>query len=224
MIFPGLKRIIGEQPKAHLLDLACGQGEFSKEISSSVSNVVGVDISSELIDIASKNNKASNIHYIVSPSDSLGNIRGQSMDIVVCILAMQNISDMNATTKEVGRVLKKGGIFIIVLNHPMFRIPKATKWDIDYKALTWWRSVNSYMTEHKIPIDMTPGKVTKKHTLSFHRPLQNYVKVMTKHGLYLSRLEEWISHKQAQKGPHFDLSEAMRKEIPLFMCIEFKKI
>ncbi len=144
--------------------------------------------------------------------------------MAVCILAMQNISDMNATVKEVSRTLKKGGSFIIVLNHPMFRIPKASKWDIDYKSLTWWRSVNSYMTEHKIPIDMTPGKVTKKHTLSFHRPLQNYVKVMTKYGLYLSHLEEWISHKLAQKGPHFNLSEEMRKEIPLFMCIEFKKI
>lgn len=206
-----------------MLDLACGQGEFSKEISSSVAEVVGVDISEELIEIAKKNNKGSNIKYFVGPSDSLEGVHTESIDIAVCVLAMQNISDMNNTVKEVSRVLKKEGVFIIVLNHPAFRIPKASKWDIDYKSLLWWRGVNSYMTEHKIPIDMNPGKAAKQHTLSFHRPLQNYIKVMAKYGLYTTRLEEWISHKLAQQGPHFNLSEEMRKEIPLFMCIEFKK-
>ena len=74
---------------------------------------------------------------------------------------------------------------------------------------------------------MTPGeKLQKKKikTVSFHRPLQYYIKLLSKNGFALTRLEEWISHKKSQKGPKQSIEDTARKEIPLFMALEIKSI
>ena len=73
---------------------------------------------------------------------------------------------------------------------------------------------------------MTPGEKVasrKKFTVSFHRPLQSYVKVLAKYGFGVVRLEEWISHKKSQKGPRAEEEDRSRKEIPMFACIEARK-
>jgi len=64
----------------------------------------------------------------------------------------------------------------------------------------------------------------KRYTMSFHRPLQVYFKAFAKAGLCVTRLEEWASHKTSDSGPRKAAEDLARKEIPLFMCLELKKI
>ena len=72
---------------------------------------------------------------------------------------------------------------------------------------------------------MTPGsKTDKKFTVTFHRPLQVFVKALSKSGFALTRLEEWISHKESEKGPRQKAENKSRKEIPLFMCLEAQRV
>jgi hypothetical protein len=90
-----------------------------------------------------------------------------------------------------------------------------------------YRRIDSYMSEKTLEIDMTPGKRNvgnKKYTVSFHRPLQTYFKILSKSGFVVARLEEWISHKKSQMGPHAPEEDRMRKEIPMFMCLEARKM
>jgi hypothetical protein len=68
-----------------------------------------------------------------------------------------------------------------------------------------------------------PGE-SKLTTISFHRPLQAYVKALHAAGFAISRLEEWTSHKKSEKGPRQDSENKSRKEIPLFMCLECVKL
>ncbi len=68
---------------------------------------------------------------------------------------------------------------------------------------------------------MNPGeRFDKKFTVTFHRPLQTYIKAFNKSGLVIARLEEWTSHKESEKGPRQEAENKSRKEIPLFMAIE----
>ena len=60
-------------------------------------------------------------------------------------------------------------------------------------------------------------------TKSFHRSLQDYTKAFAKAGLCISKIEEWISHKQSQSGPRQKAEDVARKEIPIFMCLELCK-
>lgn len=237
VVHPNLLRMLGEVKGKHVLDLACGQGIFSRLLADKGANVIGVDLGKELIELAEKKNLAAprsrqagkdykfKVHYFHSASNDLYMVKDGTKDIVVCVLALQNIEKLQETFSEVSRVLKKGGKFVAVLNHPAFRNPTHTHWGYDEKENKQYRRVEQYLSESKIKIDMTPGsRADKKFTVSFHRPLQVYVKACAKYHLAITRLEEWVSHKESGTGPRKEAEDKARKEIPLFMAIELTKV
>jgi ubiquinone/menaquinone biosynthesis C-methylase UbiE len=231
VVQPNLLRLLGDVSGKKILDLACGQGQFSRMLRESKAFVTGVDLGKELIAIAETHNesiKKTGLHkivYHISSADDLYMLKDKSFDAVVCVLALQNIEKLQKTVEEVSRVLVSGGTFTFVLNHPAFRNPRKTRWGYDEDEKVQYRRVDEYMSESSLKIDMTPGSFkNKKFTVSFHRPLQVYVKALSKHGLLISRLEEWVSHRESEKGPRQEAENVSRKEIPLFMCISATKI
>lgn len=227
VIFPNVIRLIGDAHGKKILDLACGQGIFAQQLRDNGALVTGVDLGKELIAIAEKHNetiKEKGTHkvvYHIGSAEDLYMIKDKSIDIAVCILALQNIENLQKTIEEVSRVLVAGGRFIFVLNHPSFRNTKKTYWAYNEKDEVQYRRVDEYMSESHVRIDMTPGSPKdKKFTVSFHRPLQVYVKALSKAGFAVTRLEEWVSHRESERGPKKKMEDKARKEIPLFMCIE----
>lgn len=244
VILPNLIRILGLKGGEKIADVACGQGFFARAITTATpdAQVIASDISPELIkkakaaqgEISSKQK----ITYHVAPSHELGFIKDGSVDKVIIVLALQNIEKYVETVAECARILSPVGSLVVVLNHPAFRIPKRSSWGTDASAHTagasagaigsQYRRIDAYMSESREMIDMAPGKnagkgdSSGKITYSFHRPLQSYFKAFAKSGLSVVRLEEWISHKTSQPGPKSRATEEnrIRKEIPLFMCIE----
>ena len=238
VIMPNLIRILDPKPGMKVADVACGQGYFSRAFAANGADVVACDISPELIELAKAKPlgaptskgpavKPGQLAFSVAPADSLSFMSDGSVDALTIILAIQNIENLAGTMAEAARVLRAGGRLILVTNHPAFRIPKASSWVWDDKSATQYRRIDAYMSDSKVEIDMTPGAdkpADKKLTVSFHRPLQSYFKAMSKAGLAVSRLEEWISHKESQKGPRQEAEDRIRKEIPMFLMLEAKKI
>jgi ubiquinone/menaquinone biosynthesis C-methylase UbiE len=227
VVHPNLLRMIGDVKGKHVFDLACGQGIFSRSLAEKGAFIIGADISKELITLAEKNNTQYKFkaHYFATPSHDLYMVKAGTQDILVCVLAIQNIEKLQETVGEISRVLKDEGRVYLVLNHPSFRNPTHTHWGYDEHEDKQYRRVEEYMSESKIKIDMTPGsKSDKKFTVSFHRPLQVYVKAFAKNGLAITRLEEWGSHRESEKGPRQRAENISRKEIPLFMAIELRKV
>lgn len=218
VILPNLTRIIALDKNDKILDLACGQGFFAQHFAVLGAKVSGVDISPELIEIAKRNSK--DISYFVSSADNLSMFKEATFDVVVCVLALQNIEKISQTFKECKRVLVKGGRLIFVINHPILRIPNKTSWGFDDKTKTQYRRIDAYLSESRHEIVMHPGKKDGEKTISFHRPLQMYIKTLSNAGFAILRLEEWTSHKTSEDGPKKDLEDKARKEFPLFMCFE----
>lgn len=227
VIFPNILRMLGDVTGKKVLDMACGQGIFAEQLRDKGAFVTGADVAKELIKIAEEKSKTvqekgtHKVAYHVASAEDLFMLKDKSFDIVVCILALQNIEDLQKTIAEATRILTSTGKFIFVLNHPSFRNPKQTYWGYNEADDKQYRRVDEYMSESHVRIDMTPGStVDKKFTVSFHRPLQVYVKALTKNSLALTRLEEWVSHRESERGPKKKAEDKARKEIPLFMCIE----
>ncbi len=220
VILPNLLRLMNIKKGEHVLDLACGDGFFTRAFYEAGAKVIGVDISSELIEIAKKNS-SKEIAFHVSGAHMLSMVKSDTIDTAACILAIQNIAEVKEMLAEIKRILKPGGRFLIVMNHPAYRIPKRSSWEIDPKGKQY-RRIDGYMTESKEEIAMHPGK-SDDTTVSFHRPLQYYGKLISNADLAIARLEEWISHKKSQPGPKAAEEDRMRKEIPLFLMIEVKR-
>lgn len=229
VILPNVLRLLAPKQGERILDLACGQGFFSREFAKLGADVIGVDIAPELIKIASVNSESkTNIRikpeFRVSSADKLDFIPDGSIDKVAIILALQNIEDINGVFKECARILSSKGKIVLVINHPAFRIPKTSSWEFAEKEKIQYRRIDKYMSESSVQIQMHPGKDPKDVTISFHRPLQVYFKAIKKTGFAVTGLEEWISNKESEQGPRARAEDEARKEIPLFLSLEVVKI
>jgi len=222
LILPNLLRLLDIKKGEKIIDIACGQGFFAREYSKHGASVAGTDISPELISIANERSQGSGAVFNVSSANKQ-QFPNSAFDKASCILALQDIEDLNGTIFEVGRLLKPGGLFVAVINHPAFRVPKRSSWVVDEKNKIQFRRVDEYISETKVKFEVHPGSTSSPQadqiTTYFHRPLQSYFKALEKAGLAVVRLEEWVSNKESQPGPRSDMENKARREFPLFMAL-----
>lgn len=237
VILPNLLRVLDIQRNETVLDIACGQGFFTERFARQANAVFASDISRELLKKAEQKavqERLKNISFFAKPANDLSFAPNMSVDKAACVLAAQNIKELDEMFKECARVIKKKGKLVLVINHPAFRIPQGADWYFndnearkkdDPNFHKQGRVVYQYLSEGMIKIDMNPGLTLeeskyKKYTISYHRPMQVFTKWLTKYGFAITRIEEWASHKKSQGGPRAKAEDNARKEIPLFMCIE----
>ncbi len=225
VVLPNLLRLMKIRPDEKILDLACGQGFFSREFAKAGALVTGVDSSSELISLARKRSldQMKRLQFKIASAHSLPFLYEKSIDMITLIFALQNIVNVDDILRECGRVLRTEGKICLVMNHPVLRVPKQSSWGWDEKQHVQYRRLDSYMSESKNKIEMNPSTDTQLITWSFHRPLQWYFKFFVKNGLMVTHLEEWISPKKSENGPRSGAEDRARKEIPLFLYLELKK-
>ncbi|MEK7552065.1 MAG: class I SAM-dependent methyltransferase [Patescibacteria group bacterium] len=224
VVLPNLLRILPATPGKKMIDIACGQGFFSKVYAAGGATVLGIDLSRELIKKA-KLVSGENLKFEVANANKIPADK-ESFDGAFIVLALQNIKEMSAVIKEACRVLVRGGKLVIVLNHPAFRILKASSWQYDEEKEIQYRRIDKYGIPFEVEVDMTPGAKSeeeKVHTVSFHRPIQDYFKAIVNAGFCVTGLEEWISHKQSEFGPRSLAENIARKEFPMFMAIVAEK-
>ncbi|MFD2628322.1 class I SAM-dependent methyltransferase [Oceanobacillus kapialis] len=99
-----------------LLDVATGGGHVAKIVSPYVKQVFAVDLTKDMLEEAAKHLKSlSNIHYIVADAESLPFLNN-TFDHVVCRIAAHHFTSPYQFLKEVSRVLKPGGSFLLIDN------------------------------------------------------------------------------------------------------------
>jgi ubiquinone/menaquinone biosynthesis C-methylase UbiE len=222
VILPNLLRLLDLKSGERVLDLACGQGYFTSHLLAAGAQVTGVDASTSLIAKAREHVPAATLYIADAAKLPLASA---SVDAVVCVLALQNMEQLLPVFKEVKRVLRTAGRFIFIINHPAFRVPKRSDWGWDEAKQVQYRRVERYLSGEKVKIELHPGKATDtSYTWSFHRSLQDFAKALNGAGLVISKLEEWISHKQSQTGLRGAAEDAARKEIPMFLAISCIKL
>jgi ubiquinone/menaquinone biosynthesis C-methylase UbiE len=222
VIAPNLLRMLAVKKGDAILDLACGQGFFSRLVKDGGGVVTGVDLSKNLIDMAQE--KSDDISYVVASAHDT-KLKKESFDKVFTVLAFENIKNIDEVTLEINRVLKREGKFFLVMLHPAFRIPQYSDWGFDTKKEVQYRRTDKYLSEVKIDIELNPHKGQRKiQSTTFHRSLQWYMKSFKKAGFAITTIEEWISHKKSQPGARQKAEDMARKEFPMFLALELKKL
>lgn len=102
---------LGDVKDQLVLDYGCGSGDDSIMIANRGGNVIGVDISPDLILLAEKRLKAHNLadkaEFRVGSAHDLP-LEDESVDVVFGMAILHHL-DLDLASKEVFRVLKKGG-------------------------------------------------------------------------------------------------------------------
>ncbi len=105
-----------------VLDLGCGGGFASEEMTRRGASVVGVDPAGELLGVAKLHaeKQGMSIDYRQGSGEKIP-APDASFDVVVCVDVLEHVADLNKVLFEVNRVLKPGGLFLYdTINRTVF--------------------------------------------------------------------------------------------------------
>lgn len=224
IILPGVLRLLGTEKNAPtaLLDLACGPGVLAKQLPEKIA-YTGVDISPSFIQQAKKLDPASNHRYLVSDITKPLDLEANAYSHAVIILALQNVEKPEQVFLNAQKHLKSGGRFVIVLNHPCFRVPRQSTWQVDEEKKIQYRRIDRYASSMSVPISTHPSKGQQSTTTwSFHHPLSAYAKWLHEAGFVIETMEEWCSDK-VSTGAAAKMENRSRTEIPMFLTLVAQK-
>lgn len=223
IVIPRSLRLLGLDEGSSLLDLACGQGVLARHIPPEV-YYEGIDASPGLIDEARKLDKDRKHVYRVADISRPLPTPHRDFTHAAIILALQNVPEAEPVVANAAKHLASGGRFLIVINHPCFRIPRQSSWGIDEANKTQYRRIDRYLTPLKVPIAINPGSGRKSPTTwSYHFPVSYYSEVLNKAGFMIELLEEWVSDKRSV-GKAARMENRARAEFPLFLAILARKL
>ena len=180
-----IDRHLGDVAGKRVLDLGCGHGWFSNELHARGADVVGVDGSAQLLDIA----RSRYPHVTFEQRDLRRGYDGE-FDAVVALMVLMDLPDLSALRLRV----RNGGVFVATLLHPAFFLQKT----VDEADGRGYRQVRGYLEDEAWWLDSFGGH------WHYHRPLGSYVSWLASCGLGLVELFE----------PEAAVYEGWRRKIP----------
>jgi SAM-dependent methyltransferase len=109
----------GDVAGLRVLDCGCGEGRFCRMLAErGAAYVLGLDLCEPMIE-AARGLQSGCAEYRVADVQDLSFLDDASFDLVVSYLSQCDLPDFQANTREVFRVLKPGGRFVIANVHPM---------------------------------------------------------------------------------------------------------
>lgn len=93
-------------------DLCCGTGFLIRKLFNQFKQLVGLDISREMLRICKANNKGANVYLVLADSENLP-FREGIFDLITIHAALHHIPSISNCFKEINRVLTKNGVMYI---------------------------------------------------------------------------------------------------------------
>ena len=167
-----------------VLDIGCGEGQVARVAAAAGHVVVGVDPA--WTQVVEAQRRGAEVSYARAGAVPLP-FRSSSFEAAIACLVFEHIEDLDGALAEVARVLRPGGRFLFLLNHPLLQTP-GSGW-IDDQVLDppeqYWR-VGPYLPEAS-----TVEQVERGVFIRFeHRPLHRYLNSARAHGLVLDHMDE----------------------------------
>jgi SAM-dependent methyltransferase len=117
------------KPGMTVLELGCGIGSFTRELARSGAEIVAIDVSPELLEIANANCSATNVQYQIQNAYTLS-YPESAFDSVVGSSVLHHL-EVEKALRDVYRVLKPGGTIYFTepnMLNPQIAIQKNVPW------------------------------------------------------------------------------------------------
>jgi SAM-dependent methyltransferase len=112
---PVVRSILDRLPIGRALDAACGTGRHARHLAERGHEVVGIDVTPEMLRRAEAN--VPQASFLVADLGQLP-MEDEQFDLVVCALALAHLERPMAAIAELARVLRLGGRLVISVLHP----------------------------------------------------------------------------------------------------------
>ncbi|WP_437227067.1 class I SAM-dependent methyltransferase [Planctomicrobium sp. SH661] len=140
-----LLNLIGDPTGKSVLDIACGEGFYTRLLrQKGASSITGVDLSEGMIELARKQESAQKlgVTYVVGDARELPTDRTYDLAIAAYLLNYARDADeLQSMCDGIARSLKPGGRFITVNSSPLLHFPSAPsyrKYEFETSATGEW--------------------------------------------------------------------------------------
>lgn len=197
-----------------ILDLGCGFGWHAKYfVGQGASSVLAVDMSEKMLCRAREINSDEKIEYRCGDMEDF-EMESDSYDMVFSSLAIHYVKDYQRLVRKVYASLKKGGVFLFSVEHPVFTAEGSEDWCYDDSGEIRHFPVDRYFEEGERETNFIGFKVRK-----YHRTLTSYVSALLDTGFNISAIRE------PEVPEHLKDLEEMRNENrrPMMLVLKARK-
>ncbi len=200
----------------HVLDLGCGFGwhcQYAAE--RGTIQVVGVDISEKMLEVASNMNHYPFVEYKQMAVEDY-DFQPDTFDVVISSLTFHYLESFDDICKKVNLCLTKGGSFIFSVEHPVFTAYGSQDWyyDTEGNRLHW--PVDRYFYECKRKAVFLGEEVQK-----YHKTLTTYINGLLQNGFEIRELIEPEPDKIALETIP-EMTDELRRPMMLLISAEKK--
>jgi SAM-dependent methyltransferase len=239
MALPMIDELLTLPKNSSLLDVGCGQGVLAPHLADRHYTYLGIDASQSLIELANKRHGKLGTFFFadatkVTPEWLQKQLKflpahaptpkiPEKFDGAVFLLSIQDMDPLSDVIARISELMAPKSQIVLIMTHPCFRIPRQSGWDWDEKRKLTFRRIDRYLSALSIPLKAYSGN-KKGVSLSFHRPLHEYVNGFAAHGFAVTKMLETPTYKT--ENTQSDEAKSMNKahqEIPLFLGLRFER-
>lgn len=173
---PALLELLGDIAGSRVLDAGCGSGLYAEELLRRGAEVIALDKSAQLLDIA-RARLGEQVQWVRHDlTEPLHWLPDRSVDHVLMALVIHYLEDPVPALREIHRVLRDTGSVVLSTHHP---------------ASDWHRLGGSYFADEMYDDTWSTGWVMRYR----RRPLQTITSEFTQAGF---RIDELVEPRPAQ--------------------------
>lgn len=204
------QKLLPDFKQKTVLDLGCGYGWHCKYAAAhGAKQVLGTDISKKMLKRASEINADKSIQYRCCAMEDLC-FDGETFDIVLSSLAMHYVADFKSLASKIYTWLKKGGVFVFSVEHPVYTANKTQDWYYDKDGNILHFPVDNYYYEGKRDVVFLGERVIK-----YHRTLTAYLETLLHNGMRIQHVIEPMPPQEMRELP--EMREEMRRPMMLLI-------
>ena len=204
---PATFSLLPEVQGKRVLDAACGPGVHAEWLIARGAEVVGVDASQKMIELAKRRlGESADVRH-ADLRKPLAFLESESFDIVLSSLTMEYIEDWLSTFKEFHRVLRQGGHFVLSVSHP-------------FSDYTYFKS-NHYFETELVGSEWKGFGAVRVHMPSYRRSLEATLNPIIDAGFHLEKILEPRPTEEFKQADPKDYEKLLQQ--PVFLCIRARK-
>lgn len=247
LVRPAIERLLAVQPGDKVLDIGCGNGNFSRFLAGLGARATAIDGSEVMIERARTRSRtgarseglakeesaarneetADNIDYRVidvTDSERLEELGSDTFDAAVSNMVIMDMAEIGPMLGTVYGLLKPGGVFVCSLTHPCFQAPYAVRYaeqeDRDGEMVKKFGiKIERYLTSQPFEGLGIVGQPVPQYY--FHRPLSVLLSACFEAGFVLDGFEESAFDESVEANHAF--SWANFRETPPMMAMRLRR-